>query len=492
MKIVHFTREYRGLGEAGGIKDVVTDLATSLVTYSNQVMVFTPYYGFLKSLIHQKTTMAWQGRIFQWEAMIHRLEIDGVILFLVETPWFNKFEGVYTYTKNEAAKGLGVEGNGYEEEVQRNLSFQRAIVVAFPEIVKFADAIHAHDAHTALIGGFVSAKTKVLTIHNAGYAYQQNIKNQNVLFEFFPELENSWQTFLLGDAWSPLLYAFTHSRVFTVSPYYAQEIMRENGFEETGPLGPEIVKHGYNVKGIFNGLNFERLKPKQDELLFELRQNWQNQILNRTEFKSKAKELFIKKIEENFFMGSLPNREIPWFSFHARLTRQKGVDDVLDILDQFNSLESQLVIMGQGEQFYREQLETSAKPGSRLCYLPFYNEELLHYFLAASDFFMMPSYFEPCSLTDLMAMFYGAVPLVRKTGGLQKVRQGREGFVFSAPQTLWDVVQDALEVFQKNPTRIDEMAYQGLIRIKDFDIMEIVQDVWLRIYAGLEPKREIW
>ncbi len=491
MNIVHVSREFRGLGEAGGVKDVVHDLASTLVQMGHRVKVFTPLYGFLKIPLEKEIVLIWERFIEGWKARVYKMERGGIELLLVDTPWLGVFEGVYAYTRGESERGEGKEGQGYETEQQRNLSFQRVVVDSFQDLAADAEVLHAHDAHTALIGGSVSASVKILTLHNAGYPYQQNIVNKNDLLQFFPQLDSRWTDFLVQDHWSPILYAFSHSRVYTVSPYYAKEIMNEVGEGETGPLALELHKRNLQLKGYFNGYNFSRIHPGNEGELASIWYRWTQKIIDLSEYKSRAKRLFGQSLALRDFVGKIPDPDKIWLVFHARLTRQKGVEDVLQLLG-FDFRDVTYVVMGQGEKRYREALSEIARTKPDVCYLPFYDDRLLLILLASTDFFLIPSVFEPCALTDLMALYYGAIPIVRKTGGLQKIRHLVEGFVYAPPQTLTEAVSEAIELKKNDPRKVGLIATQGFHRTRDFEIGEVVKQVWIPVYSGLEPQSQIW
>lgn len=487
MTILHVSREYRGLGEAGGVKDVVHDLALTLSRLGHHVRVFTPFYGYLKTSLMDEVIPVWKKSIDNWDIVIYKTQREGIEVFLVETPWLSEFESVYSYTRSESDRGLGNEGQGYPTELQRNLSFQRAVIDSCSELAANTDVLHAHDAHTALIGGAVTIPRKVLTLHNAGYPYQQNISDKDTLLYFFPELEPHWNQYLLGEVWSPLLYAFAHSQVLTVSPYYAQEIMSENGNGETGPLAPELQKRGITLRGFFNGYDFSTIDPRQDKELGGIWSDWSQEFETLFHYKSRAKSVFNQTIRNFEFEGQIPDSNKTWLVFHARLTRQKGIEEILELITEDPLSDATYVLMGQGEKHYREALKGLALTRSNVCYFPFYQEKLLLRLLAAADFFLIPSVFEPCALTDLMALYYGALPIVRKTGGLKKIRHLVEGIVYEPPQTLVDAASLAFILKNNNPDLVLRMAKQGLVRTHDFNVVEVVQRVWLPIYSGLEP-----
>lgn len=491
MTIVHVSREYRGLGEAGGIKDVVHDLATDLAERGHRVLVFTPFYGFLKSRLNGKIEWVWERVLDDWVGRVWRLELDSVTALLVETPWFDRCEGVYAFTDTEARRGLGEEGVGYPTEPERNLSFQRVVAESFPDLAGGSDVLHAHDAHTAIVGGQVRVERRVLTVHNAAWPYQQNLGDRDLLLRFFPNLRDSWDACLLGGFWSPILYAFQHSRVFTVSPFYAQEILQEDGHGDTGLLGPEIVRRGLCLQGHFNGFRFAAIEPDPRTPLGALWHRWLEDPERLPEYKSRAKGLVAEELAVRPHEGAPPDPRAPWLLFHARLTRQKGVEEVLDLISR-RDLGAQVLVMGQGEARYREALAHLAQNRAPLCYLPYYDRALLLHLFAASDFFLIPSVFEPCALTDLMAMYHGTIPIVRKTGGLQKVRHLREGLVYDSTQKLDEVVRYGLRMYAEHPDLLVSLARAGWVRTRDFDIHHIVSEVWLPIYQGLEPTHRIW
>lgn len=486
MTVAHASREYRGLGEAGGVKDVVRDMAEALKNRGVEVLVVTPLYGFLR-----KWGLAlkpiWRHSYEGWEAVVWQLEAKGPQIFLVQVPWMEGRQSVYTLGETEAQAGLGRAGESYPDEAEANLAFERAASDFLRDTVPDLDVFHAHDAHTALMTGSVPARRAFLTIHNAGRAYQQNVPIELVR-RFFDLPETELVFSILEGMLSPLLYACQHARLLTVSPYYAQEILVEDGLGESGRLGPELARRGCRLTGVFNGLDFGRIEAMESEPLRQAYEAWLEDPERLEAFKASAKEAFREACWEHGLFAPPQGEDVFWYAFHGRLTRQKGVEEVIEVASRMEQLGHRLIILAQGEQGYRDTLKEWERSSSRVNFYPIYDERLALALLRATDFLLMPSVFEPCALIDLLAMRMGAIPLARRTGGLRKIRDGVEGFLFAAPERLWDLVQRVSRWALAQPRERFLLAQRARRRTEDFAWDRLLEQFWIPLYQGLEPE----
>jgi len=492
LKILHISREYQGLGEAGGVKDVVRGMAESLSRFQENVTVFHPYYAFL----HKRNLEChplWVGKPYGlFEASVEEIFIQGVRILLVNTPWFVDRLGIYTITEAESLMGMGETGTGYPCEFERSLSFQIASAWYLKESGEVFDVLHAHDAHTGVFGALVSIPRKFFTIHNAGISYQQNTEKWSQLEEWTRLGETALEKGRLDRMFSPILFAFSHSMVFTVSSYYAKEILEEDGHGESGLLGPRIRENQFHLTGIFNGLDFSQrefsdLIPQDGNSL-----SWISSSTSLKKNKNLVKLQFLREAQNKPFLGPLPKMDIPWMIFQGRLTYQKGIDELIDIAENTHAMsQCALIFMGTGEEKYMNTVASLAKtpenPAS-LTYFPFYDELFIKYLFGAGDFFLGPSVYEPCALTDLMAMRMGTIPLVRATGGLQKVREGIDGFLYHEKGGLRNLIAKGIDIYTHHDELHFQLARQAFQRTENFQWDPIITKFWIPVYKGLEPE----
>jgi starch synthase len=236
-------------------------------------------------------------------------------------------------------------------------------------------------------------------------------------------------------------------RITTVSPTYAKEIQHE-------PLGMGmqglLAQRSGRLTGILNGIDAAEWNPSSDlHLAAEFSQR-------APSGKKKCKRALQKE------MGLEERADAPIFGLIARMTHQKGLDLVLSVAEGIIHRGGQLVMLGTGDKAIEQAVrQTCARhPGQAACFIG-YDEALSHRIEAGSDFFLMPSRFEPCGLNQMYSLRYGAVPIVHATGGLKDtVKEGVTGFVFQEPtaHALWLAIERGLARYADAP------AWKALVR----------------------------
>ncbi len=348
----------------------------------------------------------------------------------------------------------GVYGNGggdYEDNLQR-FSFlcQEAIKTAQAKNFK-PDLIHAHDWQTALLPAYLKTilrndpffqNTKsVLTIHNL--AYQGQFPHR-----LYPETG-------MGEEWFSVDGFEFHGRanllkagilfadgVNTVSPTYAREIQTDEfGFGLDG-----VVRRRQNVlRGFLNGIDVEMWNPKTDR---HIPKNYSAEDLTgKTECKSALQKA----------CGLEQNAETPVLAIVSRLAEQKGFEIFSEIADKILSENVQLVLLGEGDSVYHTLFQNIRARHVRKVFIQIgFDAEAAHRIYSGADLFLMPSFFEPCGLGQMISLRYGTIPVVRKTGGLadtvvdvdQNPIAGN-GFVFEkrSPENFYEAIRRALTQF---------------------------------------------
>jgi starch synthase len=321
---------------------------------------------------------------------------------------------------------FGTEEIYTQDELKRFLFFSLSIPAVISHLDLHPDIIHCHDWHTALTTLWLKkAKMRlpcIFTIHNL--AYQGSFDQQ---FFLDSGLSSVWQEYIPVSAPRPLLNFMSEGIlladiVTTVSPTYASEILTP---QYGGGLEQLLNYRRNELHGIVNGIDCDEYNPATDPYL---ERNYDSTMIER----KTDNKLALQRTS-----GLPQNSDIPLIGMVSRLEEQKGIDLLLQAIDQFIlETRAQLVILGQGREHYHKLLAESAlKYPERLSVFIANDERLARFIYGGSDIFLMPSLFEPCGLGQLIAMRYGAIPVVRHTGGLADTvkdvaEENGNGFVF--------------------------------------------------------------
>ena len=232
-------------------------------------------------------------------------------------------------------------------------------------------------------------------------------------------------------------------RISTVSNSYAEEIKTPQYGERLDGI---LRDKKDNLKGILNGIDYSEYNPTLDKYIFK------KYSLETFEEKKKNK---VKLQRE---LGLTLNRDVPIIGMVSRLTAQKGVDLIMDVVDRILQYDVQLVILGTGDKYYEDQfINLQRRYRSKVSVNIKFDNALSHRIYAGSDMFFMPSLFEPCGLGQMIALKYGTIPIVRETGGLKDtIRSYNEyenkgnGFSFKgySSNELLIMTEYALKLFQ--------------------------------------------
>jgi starch synthase len=412
MKILFIASEAFPLAKVGGLADVTSSLAIALQNLGHEPYLVLPRYGSIKDpgrhLRGKSPVVSFAGRSEQVSLKMTRLR-GRVPVYLVENDNYFGTEEIYT-----------------QHELRRFLFFSLSIPSIISQLDFRPDIIHCHDWHTALVPLWLrEAKMRlpsVFTIHNLAYqgAFDQ---------QFFSDygLSSLWQKYVPNSAPRVPLNFISQGILLadianTVSPTYASEILTPQYGEGLEQL---LQYRRDQLYGIVNGIDYDEYDPATDAYL---ERNYDHNTLD----KRADNRLALQR------KSSLPqNGDVPLFAMVSRLEEQKGIDLLLQALDEFFSeTKAQLVILGEGRERYHELLSKAAlKYPERLSVFIAQDEQLARLIYAGCDLFLMPSRFEPCGLGQLIAMRYGAIPVVRHTGGLSDtvkdvIEENGNGFVF--------------------------------------------------------------
>lgn len=443
-KILFVTSEAHPLIKTGGLADVCGSLPKALAELGEDIRIILPNYSAIKRVedVYYKSTL----RINEMDVNLLETRLPGadVIVWLVDYQPFFGFPG------NPYVNATGQPWPNNAERytlfcrVAAEVAMNRAYLDWRPDIV------HGNDWQSGLVPALLSLETNrpatVFTIHNMAYqgVFPKSVNIALDLPEQFWTVNGIEFHGQLSFLKSGLVYS---DRITTVSPTYAREI-------QTGEFGyglEGLLQHRGNVlSGILNGIDTEQWNPETDTLIPSPfgAAKLSRKLSNKT------------ALQEHF---TLPvDKKIPVFSLISRLVEQKGIDLLLDCLDEMLELPLQFILLGGGDKTFERQLSDYAKQHpDKMAVKIGYNEALSHLIEAGSDVFLMPSRFEPCGLNQIYSQRYGTLPIVRKTGGLADTvadtvpesmkNLAATGFVFNDanPDTLMEAIKRALVVYSQ-------------------------------------------
>ncbi|MCK9490959.1 MAG: glycogen synthase [Sulfurimonas sp.] len=403
MKILFASSEMFPYAKSGGLADVAASLPKSLSKFVD-ISTLMPMYGFMQK---EELVLEYSDEI-SLGGVSYKLKFykkDNTATYFVEAPLLSDTQNLY-----------GDEFGDYVNNDLRFGIFCKAIVVLAKRLS--VDVLHLNDWHTALSSLYLKeekSKIKTLfTIHNLSYQgifSKKSLKRLSIGKKYFNidglEFYEKISFLKAGIAYS--------DAVTTVSPTYAKEILtKEFGCGLEGFL----KYHKNKLYGILNGIDTNLFNPKTDLSLYK---NFDYKSLDKKEENKKA---FFKN-------SSLKNSKIPLFVMVTRLVEQKGIDLLIKSLKKILSKKINLYVVGEGSPDFVAKLEKFSKKYENFEFTNIYDEALSHRIYAAADFLLMPSKFEPCGLSQMISMTYGAIPIVHEIGGLKdSVIDGVDGIVF--------------------------------------------------------------
>ena len=393
--------------KTGGLGDVMYALPKALVAQNCDVKVILPRYKCIPQKYQEK--MVYRG------AFHMDLCADGRTYYvgIMEYVW----DGVvYDFIDNEEFFSVGKPYTNLIDDIPKYCYFGKAALAALNYMDWIPDVIHCHDWQAGLVPVYLRtmfdntpiARAKVMiTIHNLKFQGIYNIPTIKY-WSGLPDYVFNKDALKQGyDDANMFKGGLAYSNVITtVSGTYAQEIQTPFYGEN---LDAHLRYHSGKLHGIVNGIDYGMWDPSTDKLLAA-----PYDVTDVIEKKKKNKlamqeSLGLEQDENKFVIGLI-----------SRLTDQKGLDLVNAIVPQLMDGNTQVVVLGTGDAFYEDSFRyyENAYKGSFCAYIA-YDESLAHGIYAGSDAFFVPSRFEPCGLTQLIAMHYGTVPIVRETGGLK-------------------------------------------------------------------------
>ena len=476
MKILLASSEAAPYIKTGGLGDVAAALPKALCnTPGTEVCIFLPYYKSIK-----------ENPKFQLEYLTN---------FFIPLSWRSVYAGLFRAQSKEGGPVYYFIDNeyyfyrdnayGYFDDGERFAFFSKAVLEALMHLDWYPDVIHANDWQTALIPVFLQAFYQNLpayqsirtlfTIHNMEYQG----KAPDSFVDECLGLPDSWKGTMQFDGCTNLMKAaiLTADRVSTVSRTYAYEI--QNPYYAHG-LHNILQEYSYKLSGVVNGIDTEVFNPATDPLIHA----------NFTK-KNAAKQKLANKRYLQDKLGLERRDDVPMVAMITRLVGHKGLDLVQAVMDDLMWDDIQLVVIGTGDQQYEDMFRwhASCHPDKMSANIVFDNQ-LAHQTYASADIMLMPSKQEPCGLTQLIAMRYGTVPVVRETGGLfytvpaynPETQEGR-GFTFKTYNA-----HDMLDAIRRAATLYHDTKAWNTLRGIDMDYdsswAHSVEEYW-QIYRSM-------
>ena len=399
MRIVFVASEANPFIKTGGLADVVYSLAAEFASLDHEVAIVLPFY----SKIHESITSS----------------LDHVGHFTINMSW-RKVEAKILHTRFRRIDYLFIQNDRYfarrniygeQDDGERFAFFSLAAVELMKRYDLNPDIVHVHDWQVAMIpvlmrekeGEYFRNTKSILTIHNP--AFQGGFSKDFILETYgLPARTYDEGAIRLNDYVSTLKAGIMYSdRITTVSPTHRQEILTSEGRGLEGALW----LRERDFVGILNGIDYNEFSPMTDR---DIACNYNEE--NFYAAKQENKEALLKRF-------NLANLGLPVYGIVSRLTWQKGIDLVIPLIRTLVHKGCNFVILGNGEYELEQQFEQLRRefPNNVGIYIG-YSNEVAHLIYAGSDFFLMPSLFEPCGLSQMISQRYGTLPIVRQTGGL--------------------------------------------------------------------------
>lgn len=433
MRVLHVAAEAVPFVKTGGLGDVVGALPKAeLASGSDEIRVALPLYASVPKIYRRRmqpvgevvVPLAWR----QQPCRIYSLKQGGIVFYFFENEFYFDRDRVY----------------GYHDDHERFAFFSKAVLEALPRLGFHAQVLHLHDWHTAPVSVFLQTQYRdnpyydtlktVLTIHSMAY---QGVFGREVVGDVMglSELYASGRELGVDGGISYLQGGIRYAdAITTVSPSYA-EVLKRAESSYPNDATDKLV-------GIMNGIDIKTFNPDKDRELFV---NYDCNFL-------KKREQNKLKLKEDLELAAGAK---PLIGIVARLTREKGFAVLLPAIERILSLGVQLVVLGVGEPSYQEELtmlEERFRGELAVCLC--FDERMAKRIYAGSDMFLVPSVTEPCGLSAMLAMRYGAIVLASNTDGLvdSVIPYGQKyanGFLFEAgsESSMLATIKEAVEMY---------------------------------------------
>ena len=455
MNILYVTSEAVPFCKTGGLADVAGSLPPSLAANGDRVSVILPLYERVKNQWGDKLHFEkWTFVRLAWRSVycgLFSLEREGVTWYFIDNESYFRRGDLY----------------GYFDDGERFAFFSRAVTELLRSLPEKPDVVHCNDWQSALVPVYIrdeavrdefykSIRT-VITVHNIEY---QGRYGRDTLEDLFG-LDRGWfdgGTMEFGGDVNLLKGAIvTADAVTAVSPTYAQELKYAyfaHGLENV------MMQYKGKLHGVLNGIDMKRYDPAHDKALAA--------VYSAEDLSGKSRD----KAALQRLLGLQERPDTPIIAMVTRLVSHKGLDLVCETLDAIMETDVQFVVLGKGDAKYETFFEyAKQRYGTRMAVHLGYSEELAMQIYAGADLFLMPSKSEPCGLSQMIAMRYGTVPIVRETGGLKDTVHAYEawngagnGFTFANYNAgdMCYVVCQAIDLYHENRNAYARLQQRGM------------------------------
>ena len=475
MRILYVTGEAFPFCKTGGLADVAGSLPPALAKNGDQVAVILPLYGQIGQLWRQQMTfrryiyvdLGWRHEY----CGLFSLESRGVTWYFVDNEHYFARSRLY----------------GEFDDGERFAFFSKAVIDLLPSLDWMPDVLHCNDWQTALVPIYlkdvatrwpeVRRIRTVFTIHNIEYQGRFGSDTVDQLFGLDRGWYDDGTLQMDGDVNLMKGAMLMADAVTTVSPTYAAQL-HDPAYAEDMASVVDMV--GWKMHGVVNGIDTDSYDPAADLALPS------HYDANHMAGKAACKAA----LQEELGLACEP--DTPLIAMVTRLVGHKGLDLVQEAMDGIMATGCQFVVLGTGEWRYEDFFRQKAwQYGGRLSAQLAYSEALSRRIYAAADLFLMPSRSEPCGLSQMIAMRYGAVPIVRRTGGLadtvKSCQVGQEdgtGYLFESYEAgaMLDVIGQATGLYRGDRNGFDTVRRRGMTADFTWDRSAVA---YRQIYANL-------
>lgn len=458
LKILFVSAEVSPFAKTGGLADVAGSLPKALAAMGNDVRVAMPRYRMIRQNLSYVTDFPVQMDNTTETCIVRETEVScaecgsdkNLPVYFIDNYRYYDREGVYCHF----------------DDADRFVFFCKAVLEMLPRINFQPDVIHCNDWHTGPVcmllkesychNSFYSGISTVYTIHNL--EYQGNFSPDVVrLFNTGYGIFTTEKTEFYG-AFSFMKAGLVYADIInTVSEMYAREIQTPQYGERLEGL---LSGRARDLFGIVNGISFAEFDPATDPRISS------HYDAEDPEGKRLDKAALQKE------MG-LTVADVPVMGLISRLSGQKGLNLIIDRIDDLMKLGLQFVLLGTGDEYYEREFKAIEEryPGKAAVYVGF-NTALAQRIYAGCDMFLMPSRFEPCGLGQIISLRYGTIPVVRETGGLaetvidfNKDEANGNGFSFSGfdSEEMLDAIRRALKLYNEEPDSWKKLVKRALL-----------------------------
>lgn len=459
MKILMIASEVTPLAKTGGLADVIGSLPKELKRLGHDIRIIIPFYsevekGGFSIRKGRKSVEIVTGSTMD-KGLLRQTSIGDIPVYLLEHKGYFNREFLY-----------GTPEGDYPDNGKRFAFFCRAVIEILKKLDFRPDVLHCHDWQTALVpillryrfekDPFFSRSATIFTIHNLAYQGLFPASDARGMgidpawltidrLEYYDKINLMKGGILAADA------------ITTVSRAYSREILTS---DQGCGLEGVLQSRSSALHGILNGLDYSVWDPAEDRYLVK---NYSAPAV--------AGKLANKLTLQNE-LGLEQNQTVPLLAMVTRLASQKGIDLLLDIAPQLAEDNLQLVVLGAGDESYMKRLRELHDTHPRNISVTFgFNTKLAHRIYAGSDLFLMPSHYEPCGLSQMIALRYGSVPVVRMTGGLADTIADRRdgarepnGFTFDeySAEDFLAAIKRAVAEFRASRTEWRKLVRRGM------------------------------